>query len=59
MNNHTDGIRFCLYLIEEMRQEYAKKGYDAYDLSINQVLEDVENEIGYRAHINWPERKNS
>lgn len=50
---HIDGMRFCLDLIQQLKEKYAALGYAGYQLPIERVLADVENEIGYRAYPNW------
>ena len=51
--NHIDGMRYCLKLIEELREKYAALGFEGRDVPIERVLADVENEIGYRAFKDW------
>jgi hypothetical protein len=51
--DHIDGMRYCLKLIEELREKYAALGWHTDMLSIERVLCDVENEIGVRAYKDW------
>jgi hypothetical protein len=53
---HIDGMRFCLDLIQELKEKYLALGYSGYQLPIERVLADVENEIGYRAYREWRPR---
>lgn len=51
--NHLDGMRWCLELIQELREEYARLGLISGSLSIERVLCDVENVIGERCIKDW------
>lgn len=55
MSNLTniDGMKFCLALINELRQYYKGMNYSENELTIEQVLSDIENEIGIRAYRDW------
>ena len=48
-----ESLKYCLELIEKKRQFYAALGYTGNELTIEKVLNDIENEIGCRAFKEW------
>lgn len=56
MTDHVEGLKFCLKLIQKLKEKYATLGYSDNELSIERVLKDIENEIGYRAYRDWRRR---
>lgn len=54
--NHLDGMKFCLDLIDNLKDKYKIAGYNPYDLSFEKVLNDIASEIGTRCYKDWPKR---
>jgi hypothetical protein len=55
--DNIDGMKHCLKLIDELRHKYKAMGLDSNDLTLEKVLNDIENEIGIRAFSDWRYRK--
>ena len=51
--NNIEGMKNCLKLIEDLRNKYAMCGWIEHDLSIDRVLNDIENAIGIRCIKDW------
>ena len=51
--DHLDGMKYCLELIENIRNHYNACGYKNHDLPMEKVMADIENEIGIRAFRDW------
>ncbi len=51
-----DGLRYCLTLISNVKQRYSAQGYTQYDLPLEKVIADIENEIGIRGFKEWRPR---
>lgn len=52
-SGNIEGLRFCLKIIQELRDKYTALGFNEFDLPIKRFLADIENEIGYKAFKDW------